>query len=191
MKILVTGGAGYIGSHMVKSLLEHGHDVATFDNLSTGYADAITGGEFVKGDLADTENLKKIFNINKIESVMHFASNMWFLHVFGDNVEDALGTRRYLGFYFACGLIAAGAQYATRPDSMVPMVGASGAIAGVLGGYLRLFPHAASAARATRLSADPNVGMAGRCVEGAIDVLEGRYGGDPKQMPFVVNKEAF
>jgi glyoxylate reductase len=56
---------------------------------------------------------------------------------------------------------------------------------------LRLFPHAASAARATRLSADPNVGMAGRCVEGAIDVLEGRYGGDPKQMPFVVNKEAF
>jgi glyoxylate reductase len=56
---------------------------------------------------------------------------------------------------------------------------------------LRLFPHAASAARATRLSADPGVGMAGRCVQGAIDVLEGRYGGDPRQMPFVVNKEAF
>jgi len=56
---------------------------------------------------------------------------------------------------------------------------------------LRLFPHAASAARATRLSPDPEVGMAGRCVQGAIDVLEGRYGGDPGQMPFVVNKEAF
>jgi glyoxylate reductase len=56
---------------------------------------------------------------------------------------------------------------------------------------LRLFPHAASAARATRLSPDPDVGMAGRCVQGVIDVLEGRYGGDPKQMPFVVNKEAF
>jgi glyoxylate reductase len=56
---------------------------------------------------------------------------------------------------------------------------------------LRLFPHAASAARATRLSADPDVGMAGRCVQGVIDVLEGRYGGDPKRMPFVVNKEAF
>jgi len=56
---------------------------------------------------------------------------------------------------------------------------------------LRLFPHAASAARATRLSPDPEVGMAGRCVQGAIDVLEGRYGGDPRQMPFVVNKEAF
>jgi glyoxylate reductase len=56
---------------------------------------------------------------------------------------------------------------------------------------LRLFPHAASAARATRLSPDPDVGMAGRCVQGAIDALEGRYGGDPKRMPFVVNKEAF
>jgi glyoxylate reductase len=58
-------------------------------------------------------------------------------------------------------------------------------------GKLRLFPHAASAARATRLSPDPSVGMAGRCVQGVIDVLEGRYGGDPRQMPFVVNKEAF
>jgi glyoxylate reductase len=58
-------------------------------------------------------------------------------------------------------------------------------------GALRLFPHAASAARATRLSPDPNVGMAGRCVQGVIDVLEGRYEGDPRQMPFVVNKEAF
>jgi glyoxylate reductase len=58
-------------------------------------------------------------------------------------------------------------------------------------GKLRLFPHAASAARATRLSPDPNVGMAGRCVQGVIDVLEGRYEGDPRRMPFVVNKEAF
>jgi lactate dehydrogenase-like 2-hydroxyacid dehydrogenase len=56
---------------------------------------------------------------------------------------------------------------------------------------LRLFPHAASAARATRLSADPDVGMAGRCVQGVIDVLDGRYDGDPRKMPFVVNKEAF
>ena len=56
---------------------------------------------------------------------------------------------------------------------------------------LRLFPHHGSAARATRLSPDPDVGMAGRCVQGALDVLEGRYDGDPKRMPFVVNKEAF
>jgi phosphoglycerate dehydrogenase-like enzyme len=58
-------------------------------------------------------------------------------------------------------------------------------------GKLRLFPHAASAARATRLSPDPNVGMAGRCVQAVIDVLEGNHDGDPRQMPFVVNKEAF
>ena len=56
---------------------------------------------------------------------------------------------------------------------------------------LRLFPHAASAARATRLSPDPEVGMAGRCVQAVIDVLERRHGGDPRKMPFVVNKEAF
>jgi glyoxylate reductase len=56
---------------------------------------------------------------------------------------------------------------------------------------LRLFPHAASAARATRLSPDPDVGMAGRCVQAVIDVLEGRHDGDPRRMPYVVNKEAF
>jgi glyoxylate reductase len=56
---------------------------------------------------------------------------------------------------------------------------------------LRLFAHFASAAQATRLSPDPNIGMAGRTVQAVIDVLEGRYGGDPKKMPYVVNKEAF
>jgi lactate dehydrogenase-like 2-hydroxyacid dehydrogenase len=55
----------------------------------------------------------------------------------------------------------------------------------------RLLPHFASAARITRLSPDPNKGMAGRCVQGLIDVLEGNYGGDITKMPYVVNKEAF
>jgi lactate dehydrogenase-like 2-hydroxyacid dehydrogenase len=55
----------------------------------------------------------------------------------------------------------------------------------------RLMPHFASAARVTRLSTDPNKGMAGRCVQGLIDVLEGNYGGDITKMPYVVNKEAF
>jgi phosphoglycerate dehydrogenase-like enzyme len=55
----------------------------------------------------------------------------------------------------------------------------------------RLLPHFASAARITRLSPDPNKGMAGRCVQGLIDVLEGNYGGDVTKMPYVVNKEAF
>jgi hypothetical protein len=56
---------------------------------------------------------------------------------------------------------------------------------------LRLFHHFASGTRETRLSPDPNVGMAGRCVQGLIDVLEGNYDGDPRRMPYVVNKEAF
>jgi glyoxylate reductase len=55
----------------------------------------------------------------------------------------------------------------------------------------RLFPHFASAAKITRLSPDPNKGMAGRCVQGLIDVLEKNYGGDIKKMPYVVNKEVF
>ena len=55
----------------------------------------------------------------------------------------------------------------------------------------RLMPHFASAARITRLSTDPDKGMAGRCVQGLIDVLEGNYGGDMTRMPYVVNKEAF
>jgi len=55
----------------------------------------------------------------------------------------------------------------------------------------RLMPHFASAAKITRLSPDPNKGMAGRCVQGLIDVLENNYGGDVKKMPYVVNKEAF
>jgi lactate dehydrogenase-like 2-hydroxyacid dehydrogenase len=55
----------------------------------------------------------------------------------------------------------------------------------------RLFPHFASAAKITRLSTDPDKGMAGRCVQGLIDVLEGNYGGDLTKMPYVVNKEAF
>ena len=60
-----------------------------------------------------------------------------------------------------------------------------------LGLKLRMFHHFASAAQATRLSPDPNVGMAGRTVQAVIDVLEKRYDGDPKKMPYIVNKEAF
>jgi membrane associated rhomboid family serine protease len=73
---------------------------------------------------------------------LHIIANMWSLWIFGDNVEDALGKWRFLLFYFACGIGAAAAQLAIGPSSMVPMVGASGAIAGVLAAYLRLFPSA-------------------------------------------------
>jgi UDP-glucose 4-epimerase len=74
MKILVVGGAGYIGSHMVKMLLAHGHDVVTFDNLSSGHRDAVLGGAFVAGDLADQAALDTVFKQHQPEAVMHFAS---------------------------------------------------------------------------------------------------------------------
>jgi membrane associated rhomboid family serine protease len=74
--------------------------------------------------------------------LMHLAGNMLFLWVFGDNMEDAMGHVGFLAFYFASGLAAAGAQVVSDPSSTVPMVGASGAIAGVMGGYLLLYPRA-------------------------------------------------
>jgi membrane associated rhomboid family serine protease len=73
---------------------------------------------------------------------MHLIGNMLFLLIFGNNIEDALGHGRYLFFYLVCGVVAAAAQIAAGPSSLVPVLGASGAIAGVLGGYLVLFPHA-------------------------------------------------
>ncbi len=73
---------------------------------------------------------------------MHLAGNMLFLWIFGDNLEDEMGRLPYLIFYLACGLAASIAQYAAEPFSQIPMVGASGAIAGVMGGYLLLFPKA-------------------------------------------------
>jgi membrane associated rhomboid family serine protease len=71
----------------------------------------------------------------------HLIGNMWFFWVFGNNVEDAMGRGRFLGFYLLCGLIAAAAQVAMQPGSPVPMVGASGAISGVMGAYLVLYPR--------------------------------------------------
>jgi membrane associated rhomboid family serine protease len=72
----------------------------------------------------------------------HVLGNMWFLYIFGDNVEDYLGHFKYLVFYLMSGLIAMATQVAIYPHSNVPTIGASGAIAGVLGAYLVLYPRA-------------------------------------------------
>ena len=74
--------------------------------------------------------------------IWHIVFNMWFLWIFGRNVEDALGHFPYLIFYLTCGFVAAVAQIVSNSDSLVPMVGASGAIAGVMGGYFILYPRA-------------------------------------------------
>ena len=74
--------------------------------------------------------------------LFHLAGNMLYLWIFGDNVEDRMGRFRFLVFYLLSGLAAVAAQVLSDPGSKIPMVGASGAISGVLGAYLLLFPHA-------------------------------------------------
>jgi membrane associated rhomboid family serine protease len=74
--------------------------------------------------------------------LLHIAGNLWFLKIFGDNVEDNFGHVRFAAFYVLCGVAAAGAQWAIDPYSNTPVVGASGAIAGVLAAYAVLYPRA-------------------------------------------------
>ena len=88
MAVLVTGGAGYIGSHMVLALTDAGHDVVVLDNLSTGYAWAIAPqAKLVEGDIADEELVEKIIKQNDIDAVVHFAGSI----VVPDSVTDPLG----------------------------------------------------------------------------------------------------
>jgi len=72
---------------------------------------------------------------------LHLIGNMWFLWIFGNNIEDSMGHGRYLAFYLLCGLAAAATQTFMSPSSIVPMVGASGAISGVMGAYVVLYPR--------------------------------------------------
>jgi len=74
--------------------------------------------------------------------LLHIGGNMLYLWIFGNNIEDVLGKLRFLAFYLACGLAASATQIAIDPDSLIPNVGASGAIAGVLGAYFVLYPNA-------------------------------------------------
>ena len=74
LNVLIVGGAGYIGSHMVKMLSQLGHEVITLDNLSNGYRDAVMFGNFIEGDITDKKLLNKLFSDNDFDAVMHFAS---------------------------------------------------------------------------------------------------------------------
>src|SRR5437660_6792635 len=74
-------------------------------------------------------------------SWMHVIGNMWYLWIFGDNVEDRLGHGRFIAFYLACGIVAAVGQILIDPASPLPTIGASGAIAGVMGAYFVLYPR--------------------------------------------------
>jgi UDP-glucose 4-epimerase len=88
--ILVVGGAGYIGAHMVKELLDAGFDVTTLDNLSTGHRESVLGGTFVQGDLSDQTLLDRIFSEKGVDAVMHFAA----YSLVGDSVQNPMAYYR-------------------------------------------------------------------------------------------------
>ena len=85
-KVLVVGGAGYIGSHMVKDLLDTNYQVITLDDLSTGHRELIPGGEFIEGGLGDTDLLDTVFSTHDISVVMHFAA----FSLVGESVQNPL-----------------------------------------------------------------------------------------------------
>ncbi len=84
MDVLVVGGAGYIGSHMVKQLHVQGCRITVLDNLSSGHRDAVLAGDLIVGDLADTELLDSLFTRHDFDAVMHFASSI----LVGESVAD-------------------------------------------------------------------------------------------------------
>ncbi|HHY47838.1 MAG TPA: UDP-glucose 4-epimerase GalE, partial [Firmicutes bacterium] len=84
MRVLVTGGAGYIGSHVVKALIEAGHDTVTYDNLSKGHREAVWGGEFVKGDISDEDLLYRVLTEKGIDLVIHLAADT----AVGESMQD-------------------------------------------------------------------------------------------------------
>lgn len=118
----ITTGVDIIGSQIVRDSLGNVGQVRHFDTALPVYFNFLSS-MFMHGGF------------------MHIFGNMLFLWVFGDNLEDRLGHVRYAIFYLVCGFAAAIAQIVMDTDSIIPMLGASGAISGILGGYLLLFPH--------------------------------------------------
>jgi UDP-glucose 4-epimerase len=97
MNLLVTGGAGYIGSHTVRKLKTAGHEIVIFDNLSSGHRDAIKDFELFEGDLKNKADLKKVFSENQFDAVIHFAGSI----EAGESMTDP---KRFFENNFVCGL---------------------------------------------------------------------------------------
>ena len=113
--------------------------------LRVGMEDSLGSGAFIPAMLSAHEPgamTRLITSLFMHGGWMHLIGNMWFLWIFGDNVEDACGPVRFLAFYLLCGVAATLAHAWPAPDSTMPLVGASGAISGVLGAYLLKHPGA-------------------------------------------------
>jgi membrane associated rhomboid family serine protease len=106
------------------------------------YRHAIVPGRLIDGFAQNEQWLTVLSSMFLHGSVAHVLGNCWFLWIFGGNVEDRLGPFKFLLFCLITGVAAAGAQVLTHPSSVVPMIGASGAISGVLGAYFILLPRA-------------------------------------------------
>jgi membrane associated rhomboid family serine protease len=130
-------GAGFAEGTLVGSICELGAIPAEVTGrITEGAANA---GPCRLGGLTWEALLTSMF---LHASWMHLIGNMWFLWIFGNNIEDSMGHLRFLAFYLICGLAAAGAHIALDPASTIPMVGASGAISAIMGAYLVLYPKA-------------------------------------------------
>lgn len=123
------------GYSYVPAEITHGRDLAGTFTVGGGRVQLFPGPVPIY--------LTLLFAMFMHGDLMHIGGNMLYLWIFGDNVEDRMGHGRFLIFYLLCGLLASAAQIVVGPNSLIPNLGASGAIAGVLGGYLILFPHQA------------------------------------------------
>lgn len=116
-----------------------------FDNKVFFYSYGLVPAKFTVHDMSKyftiSNQLFSIFSYMFLHGgFLHFLGNMWTLYIFGDNVEEHFGSLRFLGFYLICGVISGLAHFFLNPLSMVPTIGASGAIAGVMGAYFLLYP---------------------------------------------------
>ena len=103
---------------------------------------AVNGFAMVPQDILSAKNLETIFSSMFLHGgFLHLIGNMWFLWIFGDNIERAMGKFRFLIFYFLCGILASIIYCFFAVDKTTPLIGASGAISGILGGYLVLYPR--------------------------------------------------
>jgi membrane associated rhomboid family serine protease len=137
---------GLIGACLAVFLLQQGLGEAAQQRAIYRFGmipAVLTGSAQLEGDLkALPAPLSLVTSMFLHGGWLHLLGNMLYLWIFGNNVEDRLGHGRFALFYLVCGLAAAAAQILPAPASTIPMIGASGAISGVLGAYLVLFPHA-------------------------------------------------